>query len=204
MRTMYDSTKPHLVPIEADIIACYPNRYGVLDTRWQRQMVVLIDDTGEQSETCHILDLTAESARNVNGLEWVTRWYITHRNGMGCLNGWIQRPVIKVMAPAARAIRVACMPYDIDVWAVDTDEGDLPVPGCFARQFVSEGQRPEPYGVSRVYNDEWGKMADPPKPSPLEIAWSNRPLRGLLVRVVDGCLQQEEVSSYDRGDTWQS
>lgn len=204
MRIMYDAKDPSILPADAEIVAWYPETDTAYTMSHLNALIVRVDAAGDKAVNSHGLAFLPDVSRKVSILEWVTQWYTHHRGGMAAVNGWIARPFVMVGGNAARAVRVACAPYDIDVWGVDYGPNELPPAGCFARKFTPMGPDGEPYGVSRVYNDEWGKMADPPAPAQLEVMKSNRPLRGLLVRVVDGCLQQEEVSSYDWGETWQS
>ena len=203
MRFMYDATNPGLIPAEAEIVAYWPSRSGEPHHGLSNALQIMIDDTGDQWLTCHVLDLMSESSRNVNGRQWVEKWWQAHPNGMSAVNGWITRPVVMVAGPAARYMYAACQPHEIDLWGVDCGDDGLPIAGCFARKVRMEGTGGALYGVSRVYRDDWGKRPIAVTETPKRITrWPA--IRGAVwYKDQDGNLISADVTSFDVGATWQ-
>ena len=168
-RVMYDSTDPTAIPGSAGIVAYYPHAWGTNISSHQHVLVVRIDNRGDHADDCHILDVESGAANNTTAREWVMSWHKLHPRGLDAVNGWIRKPVLYSSESNLPALRSACSGLDYDVWGANwSTSSQVPIAGCFAKQYSDHGPSGEHYDMSTVFDDTWGvkPVTPPPPPGP--------------------------------------
>jgi hypothetical protein len=203
-RVMYDVTSIATVPVDAEIVALHTSHLKSLSLQFGNTMQVRIDDTGGDPVTCHILGQPGENPTAMTVRDWVTRWHEYHPSGMYGVNCFFRRPALVVHQKSIDTVRRVLSDLEFDIIAARRGESLLPEPMCFALNYTDHGPSGEPYGMTLVFDDTWGRppvaVAEDPAP-----VLSCETFAGVLVWAKgEGDYITQDVTTSDGGLTWQT